>query len=66
MLVDICNVCQKALATHGPMCERCYINKSSCKSYRCKGCKHYVKFLKCNTMHTICANRGSHFEKDTV
>ena len=32
-----------------------------CKSYKCKECKHYVKFLKCNTMHTICWNKDNYF-----
>lgn len=36
---------------------------SWCKSYQCKECKHYVKFLKCNTMHTICWNKDNWFEK---
>ena len=34
---------------------------SHCKSYRCKECKHYVKFLKCSTMHTICWNKENRF-----
>lgn len=35
---------------------------SYCRSYRCKECINYVKFLTCNTMHTICWNKNKHFE----
>lgn len=34
-----------------------------CKSYRCKECVHYVKFLTCNTMPTICWNKNNWFKE---
>lgn len=35
-----------------------------CKSNQCKLCKWYVKFLKVQTMHTICWNKDRYFEKN--
>lgn len=33
-----------------------------CKSWLCKQCKHYVKFLIVSTMQEICWNKGCFFE----
>jgi hypothetical protein len=38
-----------------------------CKSWLCKKCKHYVKFLTVSTMQGICWNRGCFYEsKDKI
>lgn len=37
-----------------------------CKSYKCKECRHYVNFLKCSTMHTICWNKDNYFSAKTI
>ncbi len=33
-----------------------------CKSWSCKKCKHYQKFLTVSTMQMICWNKGCFFE----
>lgn len=37
-----------------------------CKSWLCRQCKHYVKFLTISSMQSICWNKGCFYESDNT
>lgn len=35
---------------------------TGCKSWKCKECKYYIKFLTVSTMHNICWNKQNFYK----
>ena len=46
-----------------PLSKTAVSRSTHCRRLDCESCKHYIKFLAIDTMHTVCWNRQNKFEQ---